>query len=90
MMASELQFFLSSAFIISSLGMVIVAIGDAVRLYYSQNIPDSGVRALFMMPTGVRDSELADGATGRIMARWLRRGRLASGRSGFVCGCTLS
>ena len=53
--------------------------------------PDSsGVRALFIAPVGVRDSELADRATGRVMARWLWCGRPAGGRSGFVCGCTLS
>lgn len=52
--------------------------------------PDSGVRALFMAPIGVRDSELADRATGRVVARWLWRGRPAGDRSGFVCGCTLS
>ena len=87
-MVSELQFFLSSAYIITPLGMVIVEIGGAVRLYYSQNIPDSGVRASFMALIGVRDSELADRATGRVMARWLWRGRPAGGRSGFICGCT--
>ena len=75
---------------LSSLGMVIVAIGDAVRLHYAKNILDSGVWALFMAPVGVSDSELADRASGRVMARWLRHGHPADGRFGFVCGRTLS